>query len=192
MREVKLTRQVWTIGLFVLLFSCSLANANEKVKEPLKISPSLSSVDDVKRESSAGKVKSESSATEVHSDKKGSARAKPASTSRNCACSCSAAAATAGGGSTWWQCTQGCLRSWGVSPLQLVACGTACGLGVVPACAICIGANATVFMLCAIGCEVYAEDPHNPNHGPILTKLIVPRNKTRKAAHTKLTLLTHR
>jgi hypothetical protein len=55
----------------------------------------------------------------------------------------------------WLDCSGGCLRSWGVSPMSLILCGATCAFGVVPICAICVGVTVAVMELCAIGCAIY-------------------------------------
>ncbi|HZG51045.1 MAG TPA: hypothetical protein VEZ40_02815 [Pyrinomonadaceae bacterium] len=55
----------------------------------------------------------------------------------------------------WLDCSGGCLRSWGVSPMSLILCGATCAFGVVPICAVCVGVTVTVLELCAIGCAIY-------------------------------------
>ena len=57
-------------------------------------------------------------------------------------------------------CFGNCLKSAGVSPMQLVLCGTSCalwetGVGLI-VCAVCVGMDATAVMFCATGCSFYA------------------------------------
>ena len=59
----------------------------------------------------------------------------------------------------WWDCASDCLRTAGVSPIQVIACGATCVFGIIPLCAICFALNATAFTFCTTYCAVYAEDP---------------------------------
>lgn len=59
----------------------------------------------------------------------------------------------------WWDCASDCLRTAGVSPIQVIACGGTCVFGIIPLCAICFALNATAFTFCTTYCAVYAEDP---------------------------------
>jgi hypothetical protein len=57
-------------------------------------------------------------------------------------------------------CMTGCLRTAGVSPIQLILCGTSCvlwetGVGLI-VCAVCIGLDATALTFCGSGCAAYA------------------------------------
>ena len=57
-------------------------------------------------------------------------------------------------------CFYKCLRDAGVSPIQLVTCGTACalwetGVGII-VCAVCVGLDGTAVTFCATGCGFYA------------------------------------
>jgi len=64
----------------------------------------------------------------------------------------------------WWDCTSECLRSAGVSPIEIAACAATCVYGLVPLCAICFALNVTAFNFCALYCAVYA----NPTYGTCL------------------------
>lgn len=56
-------------------------------------------------------------------------------------------------------CFGNCLKSFGVSPIQLVLCGTSCalwetGVGLI-ICAVCVGLDVTAVTFCAVGCGAY-------------------------------------
>jgi hypothetical protein len=75
----------------------------------------------------------------------------------NCAFLGAAGSLEEGAGGGWWECTGGCLRSWGVSPVSITMCGVSCGVGAVPVCAACLGVHGGLLTLCSVGCGVYAD-----------------------------------
>jgi hypothetical protein len=57
-------------------------------------------------------------------------------------------------------CMNDCLRSAGVSPIQIIMCGASCaaagtGVGAL-ICAVCVGLDVTVAAFCGVGCAAYA------------------------------------
>ena len=57
-------------------------------------------------------------------------------------------------------CFGNCLKGAGVSPMQIVLCGTSCalwetGVGLI-VCAVCVGLDVTAITFCATGCSFYA------------------------------------
>ncbi|MCM3872650.1 MAG: hypothetical protein ND895_18370 [Pyrinomonadaceae bacterium] len=71
----------------------------------------------------------------------------------------------------WWDCASQCLRTAGVSPIQVTACGATCVFGVVPLCAICFALNATAFLFCSTYCAAYAVPPPTPHYCPLLDRV---------------------
>jgi hypothetical protein len=60
----------------------------------------------------------------------------------------------------WWDCTSECLRTAGVSPIEIAVCSGTCVWGIVPLCALCFALNVTAFNFCALYCAAYAGNPH--------------------------------
>ncbi|CAN5864081.1 hypothetical protein BH18ACI4_BH18ACI4_20530 [soil metagenome] len=77
-------------------------------------------------------------------------------------CSCSPCMVTSLSTPTpgpWWDCASDCLRTAGVSPIQVIACGATCVFGIIPLCAICFALNATAFTFCSTYCAAHAGGP---------------------------------
>jgi len=86
-------------------------------------------------------------------------------------CGCSLAPQDAG---PFGDCFGSCLRTWGVSPIQVVMCGAACGLaesgvGLV-VCALCVGLDVTAIEFCAIYCATHRPRDGDKGPGGILGK----------------------
>ncbi len=55
----------------------------------------------------------------------------------------------------WWDCASECLRTAGVSPIEISVCAGTCVFGVVPLCALCFALNATAFTFCSTYCAAH-------------------------------------
>jgi hypothetical protein len=96
-----------------------------------------------------------------------------------CACSCAttngrvpATSRATARTDAYWNCVKGCLRSWGVSAVQIALCAGVCAFGGIPLCALCIGVDVSVLMLCMIGCDVYSGNPGTggDGHVPVIVR----------------------
>ena len=184
MLERRRARITWALGLIVVLCSYNLAYANVKFGENTNVPPATVRTTELDDVGNTRSVITDSGPTTVTSSKKNVSTVKNSAKGANsCACSCSSKTgrATAAPG-RWWDCMKGCLRSWGVSPIQLALCGTSCASGVIPVCAVCLALNASVFILCATGCAVYSEGlgSIDDDYQPILVRKL-PLNKKQKA-----------
>lgn len=184
MLERRRARITWALGLIVILCSYNLAYANVKISENIGAPPAKVRTAKLNEDVGINTLATGTSTKPVPSNKKNVPTVKNSTKGANsCACSCSTkvgrAAAAPG---RWWDCMKGCLRSWGVSPIQLALCGAACAFGIIPLCAICLALDASVFMLCANGCAVYASNINTSDEGhePILVRKL-PRNNRQKA-----------
>ena len=182
MLERILARSTWVMGLIVILCTYNMAYANVKVNDNTGSVPATERTGKLKDDSTAKTSTSDPTTATVPSNKlKASTIRKTATAANSCSCSCTAktgrAAAAAPG--PWWNCVMGCLRSWGVSVVQMTLCGVSCAAGVIPLCAICIGIDVSLVMFCSIGCAVYAGGPISLDEGfePILVRKTPRKNK---------------
>lgn len=181
MPKRNLAKSSWVLGLTVILCTYNLAYANMKVSEnrdtlPAKERINKSNDNGVENTSS----KNPTTTTVLSGKRNGPTARKTTAAANACACSCSAKTGRAGPApGAWWNCVKGCLRSWGVSPVQLALCGASCGVGVIPLCAFCVGIDVSLFILCSTGCAVYAGDLEitDEGHGPILVKQTPVNNR---------------
>ena len=177
-----LAKSTWVMGLIVILCTYNMAYANVKVSENLDARSAREPTIKLNDDSATSPSTTDTNTSPVTSNKKKEATLrKPATAVNGCSCSCTAkigrtTAAAAPG--PWWDCVKGCLRSWGVSIVQLVMCGVTCIGGIVPACAICLGISASLIGFCSIGCAVYsAFDNHGDDYEPILTRKMPRKNR---------------
>jgi len=195
MFEPKLAKKLCAMGLLVALYGCNVAYANgntnaTRVAPPIKERSEPLNVDKSSKplDSAADKT------TLSTNEKKGPSLKSLTKAGKSCSCSCAPPTGrTAAAAGPWWDCMKGCLRSWGVSVIQLVMCAGACAGGMVPVCALCLGLDVTIVMLCAIGCDVYAggtENPENPR-APILTRKMPGKNRL-IAERSSLAFAAHR
>lgn len=195
MLERRRARITWALGLIVVLCSYNLAFANVKISESTG-APSAK-VSNIKLNDVGVKKASttDTSPKTVPANRKKASTVKDSATGANsCACSCSTKAGRAAAApGPWWDCMKGCLRSWGVSPIQIALCVTACSTGMIPVCAICLALDATVFLLCSIGCEVYKPRLGYGDEGyePILVRKL-PLKNGKKAERRALALAAAR
>ena len=189
MPDLKLIRKLFALGLLAILYSCNLSYANASVNENRVAPPSTKRTNTLIEDRTAKPLTGAPAKNIIPSNKKKALPVKSSATAGNrCACSCpSATSRTAATPGPWWDCVRGCLRSWGVSPVQIILCGGVCSTGVIPLCALCVGVDVTLFMLCSIGCDIYAD--HFPNddggHVPILTRMT---HRTKKRVGERRTL----
>ena len=187
MLEMKLTKRMLALGLFVVLSTYNFAYANTTINgdhttPPVKEEPkSLIGDASIKTNPTISTTtKTPGKTTEPSNRKKTSSGKPPASAVSGCVCSSAPAAGRAGTRrGPWWDCTRGCLRSWGVSVVQLTICGVSCASGNIPICAVCLGVDVSLLMLCSIGCSVYTGPTGNPHNQiePILVRNRIRDNK---------------
>ena len=194
MLERRRARITWALGLIIILCSYNLAYANVKIGEntdapSTKVRIAKSNDDGASKPLATG-----TTTTTVPLNKKNVSTAKTSTGgARSCACSCSSRVGRAAvAPSRWWDCMKGCLRSWGVSPIQLALCAATCAYGLIPICAICLALDASVFMLCASGCAVYSTSiiTSDEGHEPILVRKL-PRNNKKKTGDRVLAFAAH-
>ena len=169
MLELK-PKRLLSLGLFVVLSTYNLAYANTSVTGNTTASPVKEQPSKLTEVGSNTSPANNSIPTTAPATKKTASSGKPsASAVKGCACSCAATKGrTAGSNGSVWSCIAGCLRSWGVSVVQFSICAGTCAFGIIPLCAICVGVDVSIVMLCSIGCGVYAgthtpiEDDHMP------------------------------
>lgn len=82
----------------------------------------------------------------------------------------------------WGSCFKGCLQDAGASPMAIIMCGVACGVGGVVPCAVCVGVTVTVVEWCALGCATY------PKGFGLLMKNLKHRHLDRPALQAGLNL----
>lgn len=188
MLELKLTRRMFALGLFVVLSTYNLAYANTTINGATTAPAVKEQPKKLNEDPSTKTTTTNATPKTAPSDKKKTSPRKPSTSAVNgCACSGTAATGRAAKGRVpYWDCTKGCLRSWGVSPIQLTMCAGTCAFGMIPLCAICVGVSVSVVMLCMIGCGVYAEGyGTSDGHEPILTRK-TPRKMGRNTEHRVL------
>ena len=187
MLELKLTKRMLALGLFVVLSTYNFAYANTTVNgdhttPPRKEEPKTPNGNaSIKTTTTNSTTTTPPGKTAEPSNRKKKSSGKPPSSAVS-GCLCSSAPATGRAGTRrgpWWDCTRGCLRSWGVSIVQLTICGVSCASGNIPICAVCLGVDVSVLMLCSIGCSVYAGTSGNPHNQiePILVRNKIRNNK---------------
>lgn len=184
MLERRPAKRIWVMGLLVILCTYNLAFANVNVNENTGTPPAKIRTNNLISNGTTETSPTDKATTATPSEKKNeSSVKKTAAIAKNCACTCSAKTGRAvAAPGPWWDCTKGCLRSWGVSVVQIAMCGASCAAGVIPLCAFCLGVDISLIMLCSIGCSIYPgtiENPHNPRE-PILVRKM-PGNNRQKA-----------
>ena len=182
MLERILAKSTWVMGLIVILCTYNMAYANVKVNDNIGSVPASERTGKLNDDSTAKASTTDTTSATVPLNKLNASTIRKTATAANsCSCSCTArtgrAAAAAPG--AWWDCVKGCLRSWGVSVVQITLCGVACAGGVIPLCAACLAIDISLVMLCSIGCEVYTGPipGQGHDHVPILVKKTPLKNK---------------
>lgn len=182
-------RSSFVLGLIVILFTYNLAYANTNVNEVTGSQPNKVRTASLNNDGATTPITNDAGTSTTRSTKKNVLTIEKSKTAAaGCACSCSSKSGRAAGApGRWWDCVKGCLRSWGVSVVQLAMCAAACGTGNIPICVICLGVDVSLMIFCSLGCEVYAGsiDGSDEGYEPILVRKL-PRNGKKKPGNRTL------